>query len=58
MVGGGIEFSLVFSFKTDKNRGYTRFSHKDAVIMEDDFKSVCSAVHIATDDGATAFTAL
>ncbi len=59
VVGGGIGiFPLYFLSKRIKTEAILGFRTKDAVIMEDDFKSVCSAVHIATDDGSYGFHGL
>ena len=53
-VGGGIGVPpMLYSAKQADNAiAILGFRNKDAVILEEDFKSVCSKVYVATDDGS------
>lgn len=55
VLGGGIGiFPLYYLAKNMKGNteSILGFRTKDLIIMEDEFKSVCSQTHIATDDGS------
>jgi dihydroorotate dehydrogenase electron transfer subunit len=59
VVGGGIGiFPLYFLSKRIKTEAILGFRTKDAVIMEDDFKSFAPRFILQRMTGATAFTAL
>ena len=55
VVGGGIGiFPLLYLSKSlgSNTEAILGFRTKNLIVMEDEFKSVCSRVHIATDDGS------